>query len=281
MKKQFKLAALDLDGTLFNSKSTISDKNKNAIKKASAAGITFVIATGRPYSGLPLKDIKELGIQYVISSNGAAVYKIPEKECLLESCMPWQQTADLVEELLTLPIQIDLFIDGEAYTPTECKNVFENMEQLPEEIKEYIRSTRKLIPDFPTVIRQKQIHVQKITINFPFTESGDILYQKEAGEILEHYPDICYLSGGFGNLEFTQKGVSKAMGLRFLCDYLNIPLEDTLACGDSENDLDILKTAGLGIAMANAMDTVKSEITELAPSNDEDGVAALIEKWLV
>ncbi len=281
MKKQFQLAALDLDGTLFNSKSSISTQNKEAIKAASAAGITFVIATGRPYTGLPLDAMKELGIAYAITTNGASVYKVPQKECLIEHCMSWNQTADLIDELLPLPIHMDLFIDGKAYTPDVCCTAIENMNHLPKELKEYILSTRTLIPDITGLLRREKLDVQKVTMNFPMDENGSILYREHVVEILNHYPDVYYLSGGFGNLEFTKKGISKAKGLAFLCDYLNIPIEQTLACGDSENDLDILKAAGLGIAMANAPEHVKSQADELAPSNDEDGVAAVIAKWLL
>lgn len=281
MKKQFLLAALDLDGTLFNSKSSISDKNKKAIKAASAAGTTFVIATGRPYNGLPLDDMKELGIHYAINTNGASVYKVPEKECLFESCMPWKQTADLIDELLTLPIHMDLFLHGSAYTPDVCKKAIENMNHLPKELKQYILSTRTLVPNITELLRNEHQDVQKVTMNFPVTEDGSVLYRDKAMEILDRYPDVYYLSGGFGNLEFTKKGISKAKGLSFLCDYLNLSIEQTIACGDSENDLDIIKAAGLGIAMANAPKHVKAQADETAPSNDEDGVAAIIEKWLL
>lgn len=281
MKKHFLLAALDLDGTLLNSKSSISDNNKKAIKAASDAGTTFVIATGRPYSGLPLDDMKELGIQYAITTNGASVYKVPEKECLLENCMPWEQTAKLLEELLTYPIHLDVFIHGISYTPSICRDAIENMNHFPPELKDYILSTRTLIPDMIDFLRREKPDVQKVTMNFPRAEDGTILYRDKAMEILDNYPTICYLSGGYGNLEFTKKGISKANGLDFLCNHLNISMEQTLACGDSENDLDILKAAGLGIAMKNAPEHVKSEADEIAPSNEEDGVAAIIEKYFL
>lgn len=281
MKKPFLLAALDLDGTLFNSQSSVSEKNKEAIKAASKAGITFVIATGRPYSGLPLDIMKELDIRYSINTNGASLYKVPQKECLMEHCMPWQQTAALLEELLPLPIHIDVFLDGNAYTPEVCKEVVAHMDHLPEKLKEYILSTRTLIPDITEFLRREKKNVQKVTMNFPRGENDTILYRREAMAILDRYPDVCYLSGGYGNLEFTKKGISKAKGLAFLCDYLKIPQEQTLACGDSENDLDILKAAGLGIAMANAPEHVKEQAGDIAPSNDDDGVAAIIERWLL
>ena len=281
MKNHFLLAALDLDGTLLNSKSSISDTNKKAIKAASDAGTTFVIATGRPYSGLPLDSMKELGIQYAITTNGASVYKVPEKECLLENCMPWEQTAKLLKELLSYPIHLDVFIHGTSYTPSICRNAIENMNHFPPELKDYILSTRTLIPDMIDFLHREKLDVQKVTMNFPRAENGTILYRDKTMEILDCYPDICYLSGGYGNLEFTKKGISKANGLAFLCNHLNIPIEQTLACGDSENDLDILKAAGLGIAMKNAPEHVKSKADEIAPSNEEDGVATIIEKYFL
>lgn len=281
MTKQFQLVALDLDGTLFDSQSRISAVNKAAIRKASQAGIAFVISTGRPYAGLPLDTMSELGIRYAITTNGAAVYKVPEKECLLENCMPFDQTADLVDELLTLPIHMDLFLHGNAYTPIECREAIKTMNSLPDSLKEYILSTRSLISDITGLLRREQENVQKVTMNFPIDDAGTVLYRDKALNILDKYPDVYYLSGGFGNLEFTRKGISKAHGLTFLCEYLNIPLEQTLACGDSENDIDMLKAAGLGIAMENAPEHVKSAAAEITASNDQDGVAYVIEKWIL
>ncbi|MEG1291353.1 MAG: Cof-type HAD-IIB family hydrolase [Lachnospiraceae bacterium] len=281
MKQQFQLAALDLDGTLFNSQGQISDITKSAIIKATAAGVTFVISTGRPYQGLPLEAMKELHIHYAITTNGASIYAVPERKCLDETCMPYEQTAQLLEKLLTLELHIDLFIKGKSYTPSVCRKAIESMDHLPPSLKEYIWSTRSFFPNLPALLREKKVDVQKIAMNFLLDENGSPLNQREVIEILKDYPDICYLSGGFGNLEFTKKGVSKAHGLSFLCNYLSIPQNETIACGDSENDIDMLQAAQLGVAMLNAPEHVKSQADEITLSNDEDGVAAMIEKWLL
>lgn len=81
-------------------------------------------------------------------------------------------------------------------------------------------------------------------------------------------------------MEFTKAGVSKAKGLSFLCKHLDIPIDQTIACGDSENDLDILKAAGLGVAMANAPEDIRQKADDVTKSNDEHGVAAMLQKWL-
>lgn len=278
-RRNFQLVALDLDGTLFNSESRVSQENKDAIRNAASRGITFTISTGRPYKGLPLELMEELDIQYAITTNGAGIYKVPEKKCLFENCMSADLTAGIVEELLKLEIHMDLFIHGDAYTPVQCRETFMKIQGLPDSLKEYILSTRERIPDILTFLRQQQQPVQKLTLNFMEDEDGSYVDRDKTLQILNRYPDISYLSGGYGNLEFTKAGISKARGLSLLCEYLDIPIEAAIACGDSENDLDIMKAAGLGVAMANAPEEIRRQADDITLSNDQHGVAAMLEKW--
>lgn len=279
-QQSFKLAALDLDGTLFNSKSQVSDENRSAIRQASANGAIFVISTGRPYDGLPLELMGELGIRYAITTNGAAVYKVPEKECLFETCMPSSTAVSILEELLELDIHINVFLHGNAFVPAKCRQALMNIRSLPEPLKEYMLTTRTSIEDMPAFLREQDSGVQKMTLNFPEGEDNTFPDRKKAMDILDKYPQVSYLCGGFNNLEFTMAGISKGKGLALLCQYLNIPIDQTIACGDSENDLDIMKAAGLGVAMANAPREIQELADDITLSNDEDGVAAAIRKWM-
>ena len=187
--------------------------------------------------------------------------------------------ADIVEELLNLEIHMDLFIHGDAYTPEQCRETFLKIDSLPDSLKQYILSTRESIPDMVSFLREHQAPVQKLTLNFLTDLDGNYTDRDNAIRILEQYPDISYLSGGYGNLEFTGTGISKARGLSLLCSYLDISMEHTIACGDSENDLDIMKAAGLGVAMANAPEEIRSQADDVTLSNDQHGVAAMLEKW--
>ncbi|MEY8391784.1 Cof-type HAD-IIB family hydrolase [Lachnospiraceae bacterium 45-W7] len=279
-QNSFRLAALDLDGTLFNSQSQVSNENKSAIKDAIDKGTTFVISTGRPYSGLPLELMEELGIRYAITTNGAAVYKVPEKECLFETCIPASLASDILKELLQLNIHINLFLHGDAYAPAKCRQALLKIRSLPDSIKEYMLTTRTSIKDMPAFLREQEAGVQKMTLNFPEGEDNSFPDRGKAMEILDKYPQVSYLCGGYHNLEFTMTGISKGKGLALLCQYLDIPIDHTLACGDSENDLDIMKTAGLGVAMANAPREIQALADDITLSNDEHGVAAMIRKWL-
>ncbi len=278
-KQTYQLVALDLDGTLLNSEGKISNENKAAIRKAAKQGVSFAIATGRPYCGLPINVMDELGIHYAITTNGAGIYKIPDKECLFEQCMPADLVLDILKQLLQLEIHMDLFIHGDAYTPAQCRETLAKITVLPPSLKKYITSTRKCLPDILAFIQENQFPVQKLTLNFMTNPDGTYIDREQTIQILNQYPEINFLSGGYGNLEFAYAGITKAKGLSFLCKRLNIPLERTIACGDSENDLDIIKAAGLGIAMANAPEDIRRQADAVTLSNDDHGVAVILDKY--
>ena len=88
------------------------------------------------------------------------------------------------------------------------------------------------------------------------------------------------VSGGYSNLEFTRSGVDKGQGLIHLANHLGIPIEQTMAVGDSENDLEILKAAGTSVAMSNAIDEIKACADLVTLSNEEDGVAHAIYNFI-
>lgn len=272
MKHKIQLIALDLDGTLFNSQSRISDYNKKILKKAVASGITVIISTGRPYIGLPLEDMKEIGIRYAITANGAAIYRLPEKEVLFEDCLDTETSTSLLKELFQIELHLDAFIDGDGYSQTSTAELISKL-QIPESLRKYIQSTRKRVPDLVAFVRENHYNVAKMTLNFAPAADGTFPSRDAAEAILKSHPKIAYVSGGFNNLELTKKGISKAKGLAFLCNLLNIPMEETMACGDSENDLDIVKAAGIGVAMRNAQKVLIDAADFVSKSNDEDGVA--------
>ena len=93
--QKINIIALDLDGTLFNNHGQITEYTKDAIRKAVAKGVHVVISTGRPYIGLPVDELLDLGIEYAITCNGAALYEIKGKKCIYEDCMDKNQVADI------------------------------------------------------------------------------------------------------------------------------------------------------------------------------------------
>lgn len=274
-----KLVALDLDGTLFNSKGEITEKTKQEIKRITDAGVHVVISTGRPYNGVPFEQIAGTGIDYAITTNGAAIYQISTNTCIYESCMDFSITGPILEYLLRKEIHIDAYIDGEGYTPIRCR---ENLDRLPfkPSMKKYIRATRTPVEDLYAYVRDCGKNVQKMTLNFYPQPDGTRLHREEVRIFLETNPAIEAVCGGFCNLEFSKAGVNKGEGLKHLAEQLDVSTNQTMAIGDSGNDLAILEAAGLGVAMENASDDIKAVAEYITTSNEEDGVAFAIAHFI-
>lgn len=273
-----KLIALDLDGTLFNSQSQISAHNIDTIKKANEAGATVVISTGRPYSGLPFEQLKGSGIRFAITTNGSAIYEIESGKCLFEEAMDEDIILPILDFLLKKDIHMDAFIGGKGYTPVQCVAAGQKLAN-PPALKHYILNTRVRVDNLPLFIHENQLKVQKMTLNF--YPEGDIFKDREeVRKYLESNPAVTTVSGGYNNLEFTRADVNKGVGLQKMAQLLDIPVAQTMAVGDTENDLAIIRAAGVGVAMGNATAAVKSAADYITTSNDEDGVATAIAHFL-
>ncbi len=273
-----KLIALDLDGTLFNSQSQISAHNIDTIKKANEAGATVVISTGRPYSGLPFEQLKGSGIRFAITTNGSAIYEIESGKCLFEEAMDEDIILPILDFLLTKDIHMDAFIGGKGYTPVQCVAAGQKLAN-PPALKHYILNTRVRVDNLPLFIHENQLKVQKMTLNF-YPEGDVFKDREEVRKYLESNPAVTTVSGGYNNLEFTRADVNKGVGLQKMAQLLDIPVAQTMAVGDTENDLAIIRAAGVGVAMGNATAAVKSAADYITTSNDEDGVAAAIAHFL-
>ena len=277
--ERVKLIALDMDGTLFNSQNEISEKDKETLKRATEAGVAVAVATGRAYVELPIEMLYEAGIRYAITGNGSAVYRLPDKECILSDCLDNEVVCTIIRELKQLDIYYDIYVDGLVYCPRSvCHNI--RKMDMPESLHEHIEKTRIVVDDLEDYIKSCGKSVEKTTLNFAYLEDGTCLGKTESAAILDRYPQVEYLSGGFHNWEFTRAGVNKGTGLRFLAERLGVPMNLTMACGDSENDLSMLRTAQVAVAMENAKPAVKEESNYITLSNNESGVAHAIEHFV-
>ena len=276
--RNYKLVALDLDGTLFNNQSRITEDNIKEIRRVSNQGVHVVISTGRPYCGIPFSQIEGTGIEYAITTNGSSVYHIPDRKCIYENSMEPDMILPIMDYLLSKRIHFDVFISGDAFSPEKCVAVGQNL-AVPESLKNYILNSRKRIPDMPAYIRDNNLRVQKITMNFQRDADGILVDREEIKAYFDSRNDVTCVCGGYNNLEFTKLGADKGNGLCQLAQYLGVPVADTIAIGDTENDLAIIQAAGVGIAMGNATDAVKAASDDITLSNEESGVAAALRKY--
>lgn len=278
--KDIKLVALDLDGTLFDNSSRISERNLAAIRSITDKGIHVVISTGRPFEGIPFDQIKGTRINYAITANGSGIYEISTGKCLYENAMDEELVTPILNFLLTRDIHMDAFIGGKGYTPVQCVETAQKL-TVPSSIKKYIITTRTRLDNILQFIHENQLKVQKMTLNFYPAADGTLIDREIVRKFLVSNPSITTVCGGYNNLEFTRADASKGVGLRKLAEILVVDPDATMAIGDTENDLAIIEAAGIGVAMGNATDAVKARADYVTTTNTKDGVAAAIEHFIL
>jgi len=278
--KDIKLVALDLDGTLFDNSSRISERNLTAIRSITDKGIHVVISTGRPFEGIPFDQIKGTGINYAITANGSGIYEISTGKCLYENAMDEELVTPILNFLLTRDIHMDAFIGGKGYTPIQCVETAQKL-TVPSSIKNYIITTRTRLDNILQFIHENQLKVQKMTLNFYPAADGTLIDRETVRKFLVSNPSITTVCGGYNNLEFTRADTNKGVGLRKLAEILGVNPDATMAIGDTENDLAIIEAAGIGVAMGNATDAVKARADYVTTTNTKDGVAAAIEHFIL
>ena len=280
MKKlDVKLIALDLDGTLFNHDGIITPATIAELNRASRQGVYTVISTGRPFNGLPFEQIKDTQIEYALTTNGASVYRIADKKCIYENAMDLEMIRPILDWILSKEIHIDLYIDGEGFTPIRCR---ENLHRLavPDSLRRYMITTRTPVSDLLAYVSDCGKTIQKINLNFYAQPDGTFLYREETLEFLKSLSTIEVVCGGFNNFEISKAGVTKATGLQALTAHLGVTMEETMAVGDSENDFSMINAAGIGVAMGNASNDVKAIADYITTSNEEDGVGEAIKRFI-
>lgn len=278
--KDIKLVALDLDGTLFDNSSRISERNLTAIRSITDKGIHVVISTGRPFEGIPFDQIKGTGINYAITADGSGIYEISTGKCLYENAMDEELVTPILNFLLTRDIHMDAFIGGKGYTPVQCVETAQKL-TVPSSIKNYIITTRTRLDNILQFIHENQLKVQKMTLNFYPAADGTLIDRETVRKFLVSNPSITTVCGGYNNLEFTRADANKGVGLRKLAEILGVNPDATMAIGDTENDLAIIEAAGIGVAMGNATDAVKARADYVTTTNTKDGVAAAIEHFIL
>lgn len=278
--KDIKLVALDLDGTLFDNSSRISERNLTTIRSITDKGIHVVISTGRPFEGIPFDQIKGTGINYAITANGSGIYEISTGKCLYENAMDEELVTPILNFLLTRDIHMDAFIGGKGYTPVQCIETAQKL-TVPSSIKNYIITTRTRLDNILQFIHENQLKVQKMTLNFYPAADGTLIDRETVRKFLVSNPSITTVCGGYNNLEFTRADANKGVGLRKLAEILGVNPDATMAIGDTENDLAIIEAAGIGVAMGNATDAVKARADYVTTTNTKDGVAAAIEHFIL
>lgn len=266
----YKLIAMDMDGTLLKNDKTVSNRTKEAIKKAKEKGVKVVLASGRPIEGL-YKYLNELDLlskdDYVLSYNGALVQNTQTKEIISFNALTGKDAKFLYEVSKDIGVNIHGF--SKRYGLITPKN--SKYTQLVGD-----RNRLKVVEMDFNIIEDEDEIGKFMMVDEPETLNKGI--ELLPNELYEKYT-ILKSSNTF--LEFVNKESNKGVGVEALAKYLKIDRREVICVGDEGNDKHMIEFAGLGVAMSNGTEEIKKIAQYVAPSNEEDGVAHIIEKFIL
>lgn len=266
----YKLVAMDMDGTLLREDKSISDRTKKAIQEARDKGVTVVLATGRPIEGVS-RYLEELDMltekDYVLSYNGALVQKTKNKEAINKVALNGADLHYLKNLSDELGVNIHAFWEKKGLiTPKSSK--YTEVEAQINNIEIHEMNIDSIVDD-------------EVMIKIMMIDEPEILgpaIEKLPKEVYEKYT-VVRSTPYF--LEFLNKDANKGLGVELLAKHLGIKREEIITLGDAGNDVHMIEYAGLGVAMGNSFDELKKIAEYITDTNENDGVAKVIEKFIL
>lgn len=274
-----KVIIMDVDGTLTNGKKVVTEKTKNVLIKAQKLGIKLVLASGRPTSGL-IDLAKELEMTehdgLLVSFNGSKVIDCQTNKVLFNETMSVEEGQAVLEHMKNFKVKP--MIDKGNYM--YVNDVFDNEIQYngePFNIIEYEARGGK----FKLCEKDDLAEFADYPLNKILTAGDPEYLQEHYKEMMEPFKDklSCMFTAAF-YFEFTAKGIDKAKAIDTVLIPMGYKKEEMIAFGDGHNDASIVKYAGIGVAMGNAVDDLKAIADEVTLSNEEDGIAYTLSKYI-
>jgi Cof subfamily protein (haloacid dehalogenase superfamily) len=261
----YKLIAADLDGTLRAEQQQFTPRVRDAVRRAQERGVRVVITTGRMYR-TTAPFARDLGLNSaIICDHGATIRDVPSGEILFQKTVP----LDLARQVIagaSDDLTVLVCVEEEFYTP-----------RLTQDAQNFVGSYHNhlhVVPDLAQALRgepQKILFVNEVSV----TDSLLIELKIRFGNVLQvvqSFPKY---------VELTHREVSKGNAVAWLANRWGIARAEVIAMGDYDNDRSMVEWAGLGVAMGNAIDSVKAIADYLAPTVADDGAAAVIERFVL
>lgn len=263
------LLAIDIDETSVNSRHWMTDRTKEALEAVIRKGISVVPVTGRCLEGLPAK-LRGLDISYIITSNGAKVYDWGDQKVLHRRLIPNQVAYEVLQICQETKLGLAVHIGGKCYDNSMVQLIYRRVAYHGD-----FKQHRK-IANLPEWVKESGMPAEKIQVFCFQPEKLEELKTK-----LEKFSALELAISTSGYMEITNKEAQKGLALEALCGHLGISLENVMAIGDNANDYSMLSRVGLPVAMGNAKEEIKEIAKYVTGSNDEDGAAQALEKWIL
>jgi Cof subfamily protein (haloacid dehalogenase superfamily) len=269
---KYKLLAADMDSTALNSSKELTQRTVNAMEKAIEQGKVIAFSTGRSISLVqPYIDMVH-GMHYAVTGSGASVIDTYTGKKFNYETIDAETVKHIVACAAGYVMPI-FFINDKTYSSSWC---IDNCADFGLSAYEPIyRKGMNIVDDAFAMFMADPKPVEKLNLFFAQAGEADDVYDR-----IKMLP-VSFTSHTSYSLEINANGVSKAKGLKALCTALNIEMSECIAIGDAQNDEEMLKAAGLKVAMANGNDRVKAIADIIAPDCNSDGVASVIEEYFL
>jgi hypothetical protein len=270
MSLKYKILVLDIDGTLTNSKKEIPPRTKSAIIKAQEKGVIVALASGRPSQGITYVA-NELELDrfggYVLSFNGGVITNYQTKEVIFEKVLPDGVIPVLYDEAKKAGVAIVSYLDDAIVTETpEAKYI---------DYEAFLNHMKVVkVDDFVDTLRSPVTKCLMVGDPEILVKEEERL-KKKLGDRLNVFRSEPFF------LEIMPQNIDKAYSLNKLLKHLKMTREEMIACGDGFNDRSMIEFAGLGVAMCNAQPEVKAVADLVTLTNDEEGVALVVEDYML
>lgn len=275
MKKRIRMVGLDLDGTLLTDKKELLPYTKEVIRSALEEGVVVLVATGRPWMGVAEELRTFPGMDYALTSNGARIIETRTGKVLEEHLLTKEAAKKALEISRKYDTLQEVYFNGQGYAQREQMEQVRKYHKDPN-MWEYFLNTRIAVEDLDALLDEREEGLDKVQILF-----ADMEERKQAWKELEQ-EGIFELVGSLRyNIEINEVGVNKGTGLVNLGKMLGISRDEIMACGDGDNDTVMLKEVGFGVAMKNAEKQVKEAADYITESNNEEGAAKAIERFVL
>ncbi|MBO4236053.1 MAG: HAD family phosphatase [Firmicutes bacterium] len=270
-----RMIGLDLDGTTLDAEGSFSERTIDAFRGAMEKGAHVVIATGRAVHSLPEEIYDMDGLEYAVTSNGARIIELGTGDTIYSNFLDGESVRIAHKILKENNAMIELFYRGRAYIGAD---EFERITTGGPTMRnrKYVSSTRTPVDDIYALLLEGAEEIENISVNYPTIDAKLAMEDK-----LKAIPNVTVTSSFTYNNEIGGATTSKANALRFMMEKLSVEPEELMCCGDSPNDIAMIKLAGVGVAVGNAEEVVKEIADYIAAPHYEDGVAKAIEKFVL
>ena len=272
--REIRLLALDIDGTILTGKKELTVRTKTAIEAVINRGITVVFVTGRPHYGVPDELLEVRGLRYLISSNGAITMDLSTRTVIRKATLNKDTALKVIEVPRELDLVYAVFMEGIGYCePERFERHLKRVRGTP--IEAYIRKSRRIAHDTDRLIRESPNEVENIWFLARDREQRDQL-----SRMIRETWNVQVVVTGEIDVEVGSPGADKGLALKDLADHLRVDRNMIMAIGDNGNDIGMLHSAGIAVAMGNAEEEVKRAADLITATNDENGAAMIMEQLI-